>query len=132
MYGSRAQRVWKALAINGICFTGIGLGAMGFDFVTRGEVSFISSHYEVFLLAILVGAALLLISLFGWAVVLGKTGRSRIAFFTLTGSVAVVLIGYAIGGTNAHGPFYLFLFPMTPLLIVGVVVAIMAANSREA
>ena len=86
----------------------IGLGAMGFDFVTRGEVSFISDHYEVFLLPIVAGAALLLISLIGWAVVLGKTGRSRIAFFTLSLSIAVILIGYAIGGTNVHGPFYLF------------------------
>lgn len=108
----------------------IGLGAMGFDFVTRGEVSFISDHYEVFLLAIVAGAALLLISLIGWAVVLGKTGRSRIAFFTLTLPIAVILIGYAIGGTNIHGPFYIFLLPMAPLLIVGIIVAIMAANSR--
>jgi hypothetical protein len=44
----------------------------------------------------------------------------------------VILIGYAIGGTNVHGPFYLFLLPMAPLLIVGIIVAIMAANSREA
>lgn len=130
MHGSRAGEVWKILAIGGICLVLIGLGAMGFDFVTRGEVSFISDHYEVFLLAIVAGAALLLISLIGWAVVLGKTGRSRIAFFTLTLPIAVILIGYAIGGTNIHGPFYIFLLPMAPLLIVGIIVAIMAANSR--
>jgi uncharacterized membrane protein len=132
MHGSRASEVWKVLALSGICLVLIGLGAMGFDFVTRGEVSFISDHYEVFLLAIVAGAALLLISLIGLAVVLGKTGRSRIAFFTLSLSIAVILIGYAIGGTNVHGPFYLFLLPMAPLLIVGIIVAIMAANSREA
>jgi hypothetical protein len=84
----------------------------------------------VFLLAILVGTALLLISLFGWAVVLDRTGRSRIAFFTLTLPIIVIWIGYAVGGTNVHGPFYLFSLPMVPLLIVGVVVGIMAANSR--
>ena len=129
---SRAKEVWKILAITGICLPVVGLGAVGLDFVTRGRFEFISDHYEIFLLAIPIGVALLLVSLIGWATVLGKTGRTRIAFFTLVVPIAVILIGYALGGTNVHGPFYLFLLPMAALFIVGIVVAIMAANGRRA
>jgi hypothetical protein len=77
-------------------------------------------------------STLLLVSLIGWAGVLGKTGRARIAFFTLTVPVALILIGYALGGTNVHGPFFYFLLPMAPLVVVGLVVAIMAVSARRA
>ncbi len=110
----------------------IGLGAFGFDFATRGEVSFISNRYEGLFLAIAIGVALLLVSLIGWAWVLGKAGRARIAFFTLVVPIAVILVGYALGGTNVHGPFFLFALPMAPLILVGFVVAIMAAHTRKA
>jgi hypothetical protein len=116
--------------MTGAILTVAGLGAFGVDFVTRGEFAFLSDHYEVSLLAILTGVVLLLISLIGWAAVLGKVGRTRIAFFSLTVSIGIISIGYALGGTNVHGPFYLFLLPMAPLIIVGLVVAIMAANAR--
>jgi hypothetical protein len=53
MRGSRAREVWEILAINGICLAVIGLWALGFDFVTRGEVTFLSDLYGVFLLTIL-------------------------------------------------------------------------------
>ena len=128
---SRAKSVWKMLAITGMCLVVIGLGAFGFDFVAIG-IPFIDRYSNAFLLAIAVGVLLVLVSLIGWAAVLGKTGRTRIALITLTVPIAVILIGYALGGTNVHGPFYLFLLPMAPLFIVGLVVAMMAANARRA
>ena len=128
----RAKEVWKTLAIIGVNFAVIGLGAMGFDFATRGQFAFISDHYEAFLLAILVGMAILLVSLIGWAAVFGKTGRTRIAFIALTVPFGVILIGYALGGTNVHGPFFLFLLPMAPLILVGLVMAVMAASTGRA
>jgi hypothetical protein len=128
---SRAKAAWKMLAVSGMCLVVIGLGAFGADFIAIG-IPFIDRHSDVFLLAIAVGMLLLLVSLIGWAAVLGKTGRSRIAFFTLTVPIAVVLIGYAIGGTNVHGPFFLFLLPMVPLIVVGLIVAMMAVNARRA
>ncbi|HZP05075.1 MAG TPA: hypothetical protein VFB43_09255 [Terracidiphilus sp.] len=132
MSQSRAKQAWKILVILGISGTSIGLGALGFDFATIGQFAFISDNYEVSLLAILVGAGLLLVSLIGWAACLGRIGRTRIAFFTLTVPLGVILIGYALGGTNVHGPFYYFLLPMVPLILVGLVVAIMAASAQKA
>jgi len=132
MLGSRAKEVWRTLAIIGMSVAAISLGALGFDFATMGRFAFISDNYEVFLLAIVAGVALLLVGLIGWAAVLGRAGRTRIAFFTLTLPLCVVLIGYALGGTNVHGPFFIFLLPMTPLIVAGLVVAIMAASARRA
>jgi len=132
MSGSRAKGVWKTLALIGTSVAAISLGGFGFDFVTRGQLAFISDNSEYLLLAILVGVALLLVSLIGWAAVLGKAGRTRIAFFALTGPVVVILIGYALGGTNVHGTFFLFLLPMLPVIVIGLVVAIMAASARRA
>jgi hypothetical protein len=132
MHESRVKKMWKTLAIIGMSLVVIGLGAFGFDFATKGQFfASISDRYEVFLLVILIGMALLLVSLIGWAAVLGKTGRTRIAFFALTVPFGVILIGYALGGTNVHGPFFLFLLPMAPLIPVGLVVAIMAASARR-
>jgi|HubBroStandDraft_1064217.scaffolds.fasta_scaffold128764_1 hypothetical protein len=133
MHGSRAKEVWKSLAIIGVGLVVIGLGAFGLDFATMGHFfASISDWYEPFLFAIPVGMALLLVSLIGWAAVLGKTGRTRIAFFALTVPFGVILIGFALGGTNVHGPFFLFLPPMAPLIVVGLVVAAMAASARRA
>ena len=131
MLESKAKEIWKALAIAGMSALVIGLVAFSLDAATMGNFDFISDHYEVFLLAILVGAGLLLVSLIGWAAALGKAGRRRIAFFTLTVPLGVILIAGVIGGTNVHGPFYLFLLPLAPLILVGFVVAIMAANTRR-
>jgi len=128
---SRAKAIWKTLAISGMSAMVIGLAAFSVDAATMGHFSFISDNYEVFLLAIAIGALLLLVSLVGWAAGLGKVGRKRIAFFTLTVPLAVILIAGIVGGTNAHGPFFLFLLPLAPLMLVGFVVAIMAANARR-
>jgi hypothetical protein len=107
MQESRAKGIWKTLTISGVCLVFIGgLGAFGSIFALRGNVAL--NSYEGFILAIPVGVVLLLVSLIGWAAVLGRTGRARIAFFTLTIPVAVILIGYLLGGTNVHGPFYYF------------------------
>jgi hypothetical protein len=142
---SRAETVWKTLAIVGMSLVVVGLGAVSFDFATMRLSLFITDHYPfllaifsfitdyfvLFLLAILVGVAQLAVSLIGWAAVLGKSGRKRIALLAVTVPLGVIFIGYALGGTNVHGPFYLFLLPMAPLIVVGIVVAIMAASARR-
>ena len=137
MYNSQmpvrgAKQVWPALVVTGAILPVVGLGAFGADFLTRGELplAFLPDRYEVFLLAILAGVVLLLVSLIGWAAVLGKVGRTRIAFFSLAVSIGNISIGYALVGTNVHGPFYLLLLPTAPLILVGLVVATMAARAR--
>jgi hypothetical protein len=126
----KANELWQALVITGSILTVVGLGAVGIDFATRGKFSFIAANYGVFGLAILAGVALLLVSLIGWAAVLGKVGRKRIAFFALAAPIVTLFIGFSLGGTNAHGPFPLFLLPIAPLIVAGLVVAIMAASAR--
>lgn len=131
MLTARGKTLWKALATVGGSATIIGLTAYGLDFVTVGEFSFISDHFEVFLFAILIGVALLMTGLIGWASTLGKNGRRRIAFLAFILPLTVIAIGYALGGTNVHGLFFLFLLAMAPLIVVGLVVAMMAASARR-
>ena len=131
MRESRGKEVWKTVAIIGMLVAATGLGAFGFDLVTRGQLPFISDNSEVFLLAISIGFALLLVSLISWTGCLGKTGRTRIAFFILTVPLGVILIGYALGGANVHGPFFLFLLGMAPFIALGVAAAITAASAGD-
>jgi hypothetical protein len=126
----KAATVWKALATTGAIATIIGMVAYGIDFLSVGEFSFISDHFEIFLLLIAVGVALLMTGLVGWAATLGKKGRMRIAFPVIGMPLVVIAIGYCLGGTNVHGLFFLFLFAMAPLIVIGLVLVIMAASVR--
>jgi hypothetical protein len=126
-----AKAVWKALATVGVSATFIGLTVYGLDFVTVGEFSFIADHFEIFLFAILIGVALLVVGLIGWAATLGKAGRKRIAFLAFILPLTVIAIGYAMGGTNVHGLFFLFLLAMAPMIVVALVVAIMAVSTQR-
>jgi len=120
---------WRAIANCGIGLLTIGLGAFSVDFVSRGRFELIDDHYQLFLTAISIGLLATLLGLIGWAKHLGKQGRARIGVITFCAPIAVCLLGGLIGGTNVHGTFYLFLFAMTPLSLLGLVLLFMAAAS---
>jgi hypothetical protein len=124
--------IWKVLTIAASCVVAVGLGAVGVDFATIGRFELISRNFGVILVAILAGATALLVALIGWATVLGKVGRIRIAFFAFLLSFGVILIGFLLAGTNVHGLFFLFVLSMSPIILAGFVAAIMAASTRNA
>lgn len=126
---SKAKTVWKGVALSGVGLLVIGLGAVALDFVTMGDLG-LSEYFEVFVLAILVGAVALLVGLIGWAAKSGKRERTRLATGTLLVPAGVFCIAYFAVGTNVHGPFYLFAIPSFLLFLVGLVLAIMSAAAR--
>jgi hypothetical protein len=45
----------------------------------------------------------------------------------LTAPIATCVLASVIGGSNVHGPFYLFLLPMIPVSVLGLALLLMAA-----
>ena len=121
--------MWKVVALTGVGLLVFGLGAVGLDFATMDHLD-LAEYYGVFLLAILIGAICLPVGLIGWAAQSGKHERARLSASTLAVAAVVWMIGYLLGGTNVHGPFYLFAIPMFFLILVGLALAIMAAAAR--
>jgi cytochrome b subunit of formate dehydrogenase len=90
----------------------VGLAAFSIDYVDVGQFEFIERHYQLFGVVILIGLVCLLTGVIGWATVLDKAGRTRIATLALVLPAAIMLIsGFALG-TNMHGVFPLFILSM--------------------
>ena len=106
-----------------------GLCAIAFDFVTMDQFDLVR-YYEYFFLAILAGLLFLIVGLIGWAKQFDRGRRISIGTIVLIASVSICLVGYLIGGTNVHGPFYLFFLPMIPVGLVGLIILLMGATSR--
>jgi hypothetical protein len=92
-----------------------------------GHFEFIADHYLLFLIAIGIGVLSLFVGLIGWAKQLGRQGRTVMGAIVFIAPVATCLLASLIGGTNVHGPFYLFLLPMIPVSVLGVALLLMAA-----
>lgn len=119
--------MWKAIALNGMALSAIGLVAFSIDSIAVGQFDLIERHYAVFGLGILIGSGCMLIGLIGWATRLDKTGRVRLATLAVLLPLVIMLIsGFSTGG-NVHGVFPLFVSAMAPVMVSGVIVAIMAA-----
>jgi MFS family permease len=135
MHDSIARTVWKTIALSAMCLVGIGLAAFSIDEVSIGQFDLIEGHYEAFGLAILIGLACLLIGLIGWAALLDKAGRARVAAFALALPPVILVVTGLSTGANIHGVFPLYLLSLVPVMFVGFIVAIMAAkaprSSRE-
>jgi hypothetical protein len=118
---------WRTVAITGIGVLAVSLGAFGIDFVTIGRFEFISDHYELFLLGIGAGVLLLFVGLIAWAKNLGKQGRTTMGTVVFIAPIATCVLAAFISGTNVHGPFFLFLFAMIPVSVLGLALLLMAA-----
>jgi hypothetical protein len=130
MLESSATTVWKTIVLIGIGLMALGLTAFSIDYVWVRQFDFIEGHYDIFGAAILIGLICLLVGLIRWSTLLNKAGRTRLARFALVLPPAIlVTAGFSIG-TNMHGVFPLFGFSMAPVMLVGLVVAIMAAKAH--
>lgn len=121
--------MWRAVAISGIGLLAISLGTFGVDFVTMGRFEFIDNHSQFFLIAIGIGVSFLFVGLIGWAKHLGRQGRAIMGTIVFIAPIATCVLASLIGGTNVHGPFYLFLFPMIPVSVLGLALLLMAATA---
>jgi phosphatidylserine synthase len=127
---SGSKPFWKAVAFVGVGLVVIGLCALGFDFVTMDQFD-LSRYYEVFILAILIGVPCLIVGLIRWTNGLGRDRRISVGAIVLLASMVICLLGYLIGGPNAHGPFYFFFLPMVPVGLVGLIILLMGVASHS-
>jgi hypothetical protein len=123
--------MWRVVAISGIGLLAISLAAVGVDFATMGRFDFIADHYQFFLIAIATGVLLLFVGLIGWAKHLGKQGRTVMGTIVFIAPIATCVLASLIGGTNVHGPFYLFLLAMIPVSVLGLALLLMAAAASR-
>jgi hypothetical protein len=126
----RAKKVWSGIVLIGVVLMGLGLSAFSIDYTWVGQFDFIERDYDILGVTIFVGLVFLLIALIGWARLLDRAGRARIAKSSLLLPPVILVIAGASIGTNVHGVFPLFLFSMFPVFLIGIVVAIMAARAR--
>ena len=114
----------------GVALVVLALCAIGMDVVTMDQFDLVRC-YEYFFLAIVVGLLSLVVGLIGWAKQLDRARRISIGTIALIASATVCFIGFLIGGTDVHGPFYLFFLPMLPVGFVGLIVLMMGVASRS-
>ena len=119
--------VWKVGAITGICLTIIGLGAGYVDESTHFRFAFISDHFDVFLMALLIGIVLSFIFMIGWARQFKGGARARLAGIVFVSPWIAGLLSYPIEGLNVHGPSALLYFLVMPAAsLLALVLLIMA------
>jgi hypothetical protein len=131
MTEERARKVWSSTVLIGAVLMGFGLSALSIDDARVGQFDFIERHYDVLGASIFVGLVFLLAALIGWARLLNRAGRARIAKSAIFLPPAILVVAGASIGTNVHGVFPMFLVSMVPIVVIGVVVAIMAARAHE-
>ena len=126
----RTRSLRRTVALVGAGLVVLGLGGIALDVFSMDQFDLVQ-YYEYFLLAILAGILFLIVGLIGWAKQLDRGRRVSIGAIVLIASVSICFFGYLMGGTNVHGPFYLFLLPMIPVGLVGLIILLMGAASRR-
>lgn len=119
------------VVLSGTVLMLLGLAVFSIDFVSAGGIDFIDRHYEVFGLAIVCGVVCLLIGLVGWATLLDRMGRRRLATYALMLPLIIVVLAALSFGINVHGVFPVFVLSLAPIFVMGMVVAIMGAHARR-
>jgi ABC-type thiamin/hydroxymethylpyrimidine transport system permease subunit len=81
----------------------VGLAAFSIDYVDVGQFEFVERHYQLFGVVILIGLVCLLTGVIGWATVLDKAGRTRIATLALVLPAAIMpIFGFCAGDKHAR------------------------------
>jgi hypothetical protein len=109
----------------------VGIGAFLADYAAKGGIDFIDEHSGLFLLAILIGMLISLVSIVGWAKRLDRHDRGKMGAILCLAPVGVCIVGSLIGGTNVHGPFILIFLPMFPISVLGLALLILVAVSAR-
>jgi hypothetical protein len=111
----------------GIGLTAIGLGAGYFDVATHFRFAFLSDHFDVFVVALLLGILSSFVFMIGWARRFKKKTLARAAGVVLISPWIAGLLGYPIDSFNVHGPSALLYFLVVPAAsILALVLRIMA------
>ncbi len=131
MPNSRKIAFWRTAFLTGGALLLVGLGSMYTDYSFRGGIEVIDDHFGAVLSASIVGMLLSAICLAGWAKQLRRRGRAKIG--ALTSLISVVICGLAttIGGTNVHGPLFFLCLLIFPVFLVGLLVWLIAAFSKN-
>jgi hypothetical protein len=127
-----ALRIWKAGSLIGVCLLAIGIAAGYVDIAAHFAFPFISNHFEIFLLSIIVGLLFAFICLIGWATHLHRAARARLAVMVFVTPWLVGAAGYPIAGTNIHGPAALLMYIVGPASILLALVLLIMAVARRA
>jgi hypothetical protein len=131
MSNPRKTGFWRTASLAGGAFLLVGLGSMYADYAFMGGIDAIDEHFGVVLLVSIAGMLLCAISLVGWAKQLRSGGRAKVGAFTSLISIVICALGVTIGGTNVHGPLVLLGVLIVPVLLVGLLVWLSAAFSRN-
>jgi len=124
--GTHSFAVWKPVAFVGICLIAIGVGAGYVDVATSFRFPFLSDHFDIFLLALLIGIVSAFAGLVGWARHWKRGTRARAAGIVFRSPLLAVLLGYPAAGDNIHGPAGLLLLMMIPASILALVLLLMS------
>lgn len=131
MPDSRKVAVWRSIALIGACLDAIGFGFIIADSLTNGEFEFIENRYDIYATVILLGTLILIVGLIFLFKNLDRHGRKVMGIAVSIVPIVTCVVGGAIVGTNAHGTFFGFVFPMVPVFVLGLVLLSIAVNSRS-
>jgi len=123
---------WRVIALLGIALIVIGIGAAYLCDTTRFDFEFISDHFDLFSLGILVGIVLSFIGLIAWAKQLARQGRALMAVLVFLSPWLIMLLAYPIAGANMHGGAGLVGVLTIPASILAIVLFFMAVAAPKA
>jgi hypothetical protein len=127
MPSSNNTAVSRAITFLGIALLVASDAAVLVDSQTKGRFEFIDAHFGLVLIAIAVSVVLSYIGLIGWAKHLRKQGRCMLGATVLFLPVAICLWASLTADTNVHGPIYIFVLPMIPVSILGLILLFVGA-----
>jgi hypothetical protein len=115
-------------SIVGICLIVIAITAGYVDVGTHFRYEFVSDHFDIFLIAGLIGVAASSVGLIGWAKLLKRGARVRMACLVF---VLPCIAAGLFAGNNIHGPGALILVLIIPASILVLVLLLMAGLSNS-
>jgi hypothetical protein len=111
----------------GTALTAIGLGAGYFDEATHFRFAFLSDHFSIFLVALLLGVLSSFVFIVGVARRFSKRTQARAARIVFISPWIAGLLTYPVEGLNVHGPSALLWFLVMPAAsILAFVLKVMA------
>ena|SRR5216683_1105228 len=127
-----SSAAWKVTALSGIGLIAIGIGAAYLCDTTRLDFEFISDHFDVFALGILVGVVLSVIGLIGWAKQLERQRRALMAVLVFLSPWLAMLLAYPIAGANMHGGAGLVGVLIIPASVLALILFFMTVAAPKA
>jgi hypothetical protein len=131
MASANGIAVWRALTLSGAALAAIGLGAFLLDFASIGDFLWLEEHLDQFFFAIPIGILVVFVGAIGWARHLERSRRVTLAGIVFIVPVSVCALVGLFASTNVHGPFFLFLLPIAPALLLSLILLMMPAGTKS-